>query len=142
MAKNDTPQTITAYHGDPDENSMTFYEKWKKSRYGFPAIFFSEGKKVAGEYALAGRRKRGVIWEVKVQPVAVEIDLENIRSYGSKFRNLIYELHDGGYHSARLRNVFDRPQGSSLLHLDNLIVVFDIDRVVSWTPKFRTGVIE
>ena len=113
-------------------------EKWKRSRYGFNALFFASDLNLAKLYAQhradeENKRNGGFVYEFEIPDYLKVVDYGGKISYSIDFRNLMYKLHNEDHKGVIIKNVYDYPS-KKLFSLENsdVIVIFDFDIIKSF----------
>lgn len=124
---------MKVYRGDLQDNFKV--DLLKKSRYGFPALFFATKIDLAKLYAAKAAsdfntQSNGCIYECTISDFIPVIDLNGEFSYSFKFRNLIHRLYRDKIKIVRITNVIDYPSDDYLkiIHSD-IIVVYDFNQI-------------
>jgi hypothetical protein len=127
---------MIVYRGSSRDNFKI--EKWKRSRYGFKALFFASDIELAKLYAQhradeEGKRNGGFVYESEIIDYLHSVDYGNKTSYSNDFRNLMYKLYREGHKGVIIKNVFDYPSKKLMRHnVSDVIVVFDFDIIKSF----------
>lgn len=126
---------MIVYRGDSSSDFQV--SKARRSRYGVPALFFSNKIKLAQLYATHFAIENhlpngGFVYEAEINASIPTINYEGGATYSGQFRNLIYRLYQQGYPVARLTNVIDYPSKKLMKPCcDDIIVVFDFSRILN-----------
>ena len=99
------------------------------SRYGFPALFFTNNLHLARLYATHYAKENdlsgGYVYEFEIRSPDEVIDWNNF-SYSAEFVQKINDLYNEKHKSAALRNVIDFPkQDYSRFVYSDIYIVFD-----------------
>jgi len=113
-------------------------EKWKRSRYGFNALFFASDLYLAQLYAHHRadeeyKRSGGCVYKFEIPDYLYSVDYGGKLSYSSDFRNLIFKLFREGHKAVVIKNVIDYPSKKLFRpNFSDVIVVFDFDIIKSF----------
>ena len=113
-------------------------EKWKRSRYGFNALFFASDLYLAKLYAHHRadeeyKRTGGFVYEFEIPDYLHSVDYGGKLSYNSDFRNLIHKLFRDGHKGVIIKNAIDYPSKKLFRPtLCDIIVIFDFDIIKSF----------
>ena len=111
-------------------------EKWKRSRYGFNALFFASDLNLAKLYAQHRadeeyKRNGGFVYEFEIPDYLHSVDYGGKISYSNDFRILMYKLQREGHKGVIIKNVYDYPSKKLFsLKMSNVIVIFDFDIII------------
>lgn len=108
------------YHGAQHALKI---DKGKKSRYGFPVMFFTDNRKLSEAFS-----KEGYLYKADIK-VCREIDYKGNVSHSRDFRNKIYAYYKSNCKSVLIKNTYDRPDASCPLVFCSIVVVFDLDLI-------------
>jgi hypothetical protein len=103
---------MNVYRGDYSNEWQI--EHLKKSRYGMPALFWSNDINVASMYADYHAKSNylpcGYVYACKLPILPIcTVNYNYKYSYGAEFRNLIYSLHRLKHNWVCIKNVLDVP---------------------------------
>jgi hypothetical protein len=121
------------YRGDADSNFQP--QKHINSRYGIIALFFTTDIKVAKLYAKQRSDQEriyndGAIYTTDLPNQVYSVDFNGEVSHSSKFRNLIYKLHQENHKVVCIKNVYDYPSKDYFeLIKSDIIVYFNINNL-------------
>ena len=127
---------MIVYRGSSSEDFKI--KKFKRSRYGFNALFFASTIELAQLYASHRAKEEwksngGFVYEFEIIEPYRKIDFGNKLSYNSEFRRLMYQLQRENIPSARIFNVMDYPSKKLLRpNFSDVIVIFDFDQIKSF----------
>jgi hypothetical protein len=122
------------YHG----NCIADFEinRFKDSRYGFPALFLTTNIELARLYALWHYRQTwahggGMVYEIEVNIGFCDVtDWGGHNSYTPDFRNKIRYWQQCGHSGLLLQNVVDYPHKSLRVPLlSDILVVYKLDNI-------------
>jgi hypothetical protein len=122
---------MIVYHGSSSSN---FQVKSKPSRYGFPALFFTDSIELAQLYALHRAREegaaKGYVYQYDLPKPSRTIDYQGGITHCGHFRNLMFRLYRATVKSALIQNCFDYPSRQLRAYQSSdVMVVFDLDLV-------------
>jgi hypothetical protein len=126
---------LTGYIGASTDSFKI--QKWKRSRYGINAIFFSMDTSLARLYAChhadnENNKNGGFVYEAEIEGLFHVVNYNNDISYSSKYRNLILKLHKSKHKAVIIKNVMDYPSQKLFTSNSNdIVVVFDLDLIKS-----------
>ncbi len=121
------------YRGDASEEFKV--KRFKTSRYGFNALFFTTNIEVARLYAShrakeEGKYNGGFVYEFELPEADHIIDYQNKITYSPNFRNLMYTLNKTELDSVYLENTFDYPSKELIKYIkSDLLVIFNLDLI-------------
>jgi len=124
---------MIVYRGSSSEDFKI--KKYKRSRYGFNALFFATTVELAQLYASHRAKEEckyngGFVYEFEIIKPYRKIDFGNKLSYNSEFRRLMYQLQRENIPSARIFNVMDYPSKKLFRPtFSDVIVVFDFEHI-------------
>jgi hypothetical protein len=129
-------QNMIVYKGSSRDDFKI--EKWKRSRYGFNALFFASNIELAKLHAQheadeENKINGGFVYEFEIQGYLHSIDYGYKISYSSDFENLMYKLYREGHKGVIIKNIFVYPSKKlTTLNLSDVIVIFDFDLIKSF----------
>lgn len=103
-----------------------------RSRYGFPALFFTSNLNLARAYAQYHTRKlekkgSGFIFSFEAPDYIPEYDYKHSLSHSRHFRKLIYDFYHEGCEIIKLKNVVDYPSSEFADYTaSDILVVFNL----------------
>jgi len=117
---------MTVYFGCNDKDFKI--SPFKKSRYGFKALFFATDIDLAKQYAIyhAKDKSEGYVYQADVPDNIRTFDYGGGFSYDRDFRNLMFEISQMNLPAARITNVIDFPKGCKKYVKSDVVVVFDL----------------
>jgi hypothetical protein len=124
---------MKVFRGDCFQNFEI--KKHVTSRYALHALFFTTDIDLARLYAKHRAKEDrvfsgGFIHQFEVPDYLLEHDFNGELSHGSKFRNLIYSLHQKGIGGAIIKNVYDYPSKDfCVFNRADIIVIFDFNLI-------------
>ncbi len=127
---------MIVYKGSASETFQI--KKHKKSRYGFRALFFASHLFLARLYATSDAEDEfmengGFVHEFEIEDCEHTINFRGQSTYNSAFRKMVYDLHQQGYKSVRIKGVVDYPSKKyAILNSSDVIIVFDFSVIKSW----------
>lgn len=113
-------------------------QKWKKSRYGFNALFFASEINLAQLYAHHRaeeeyKQNGGYVYKFEILDCLYTIDYGGKTSYSSDFRNMIFKLFRNGHKGVIIKNIIDYPSKKFFRpNFSDVIVVFDFNIIQSF----------
>ena len=137
---------ISFLRGSSTQNFVA--KPYKKSRYGFPALFCATERRLAVLYAIhrkeETKKNEGFIHNININIKPHVVSFHHKESYCNDFRNLIYQLRNEGHSAVLITNIFDFPSRKLMIHnRSDVLVIFDfsiitsIDLVESGINKIR-----
>ncbi|MBB3123735.1 nitrous oxidase accessory protein NosD [Mesoflavibacter sabulilitoris] len=113
---------MTYYHVSKEKEFD--FSLFKKSRYGFTALFFTDNSELKDLYL---KENKGAEISIDNPFIDYEIDFNNKISYSSVFRNTIINLNKKGYKTVLIKNVIDYPSSANKKFISSdILVVFDL----------------
>jgi hypothetical protein len=115
---------ITLYHGTTSKIIIPGVP----SRYGFPAMFYTNNMKLAHNYAKYWSEKNelpALVRKRTIEPEQIDkiVDFELKVTHAGGFRNLILSLR--GHKIVRIKNCLDRPSEKYPLVMGDIFVFFE-----------------
>lgn len=131
---------MKVFHGTAEKDFKI--HTWKKSRYGFPVLFFATELKLAELFAIHHAQEKnlihGYIFEATINEPVKSIDFGGRMSYDPVFRHTIYKLRDEKIPSVRFTRIIDFPSHDLIVpNKSNVIAVFDFNEIQKIQPKFH-----
>jgi len=124
------------YRGDLIESFEI--KPWKRSRYGFHALFFTTDLQLARMYAIhhaqeAGKPGAGAVHQAEVHDFYVyPYDFQGKHSYGAEFRNLMHTLQQFQHKALIINNVIDYPKQSMIRYEPtDVVVILDLEIITN-----------
>lgn len=112
------------------------FQRRKRSRYGFPCLFFASDKKHAQIYAAhyaaaAGKSEGGAVYQFEITAPIIEHDFKGKLANSVDFRLLIIAAFKSGAAAIKINNVVDvpHPKFKNTLFDSSIIVLFNFDHI-------------